>query len=274
VSDEFIKFSQSPAVPGTETVRVERCGRLWRAFHETYTICALVDSAGVDWRRGRECNKAVSGDILFAQPGDLTMSTALVRPHTFVSILIASSTMEEAAGELGMQQKQPTWRAPQISNEWLCQQIIRHHRSLEDGSLLDAECALADCVGLLFQHCIERRAGGTAPVPRANVLRARDYIEDNYQQQLSACELAKAVGASRYHLARSFAEEFGVTPHAYLVQVRLAKAKLLLARDIPVQRVAIEAGFADQSHFTRHFRNTYGATPAQYVRAIRRARPS
>ena len=51
---EIIKFSQSLHLPGTETVRVETSRRLWRAYHESYNVCALVDSAGMDWRRGRE----------------------------------------------------------------------------------------------------------------------------------------------------------------------------------------------------------------------------
>jgi AraC-like DNA-binding protein len=54
-----------------------------------------------------------------------------------------------------------------------------------------------------------------------------------------------------------------------VLQLRLAKAKRLLAADLPLRQIAAETGFADQSHFTRHFRKSYGVTPVQYLRAVR-----
>jgi len=54
-------------------------------------------------------------------------------------------------------------------------------------------------------------------------------------------------------------------PHAYLNQVRLAKAKRLITEGMPLAIVAVEVGFADQSHFTRHFLKTYGVTPSEYA---------
>lgn len=268
---EVIRFSQSHHLPGTETVRVETSGRLWRAYHEHYSVCALVDSAGVDWRRGRERHHGLAGDVLLAQPGDLTLSTALARPHTFVAISIPAPALEEAARARETRHTLPSWRAAQIRNEWLCSRISRCHAVLEESeSVLDAQSAYFECIDLLFQHCIERRTTAPPALPRANLLRVRDYLHENYHQQFGMCELASAAGMSRYHLSRSFAAEFGLTPHAYLVQVRLAKAKTQLAGGVPVQRVALECGFSDQSHFTRHFRRTFGATPVQYVRAVRK----
>jgi AraC-like DNA-binding protein len=130
------------------------------------------------------------------------------------------------------------------------------------------QASLGELLTLLFVHCVERRAVAAA-APRAHVVRVRDYLEANYHQQFRMCDLSAAVGMSRYHLTRTFSAEFGVTPHVYVLQLRLAKAKSLLATSLPVRHVAVETGFADQSHFTRHFRNTYGVTPVQYLRAIR-----
>ena len=269
---EIIKFSQSLHLPGTETVRVETSRRLWRAYHESYNVCALVDSAGMDWRRGRERNHAAGGDVLLAQPGDLTLVTALAQPHTFVAISIPGPILEEAARERGIRPMPPSWRAAQVRNPWLCSEIVHRHAALERlESSLQARSALSDCLHLLFEHCIERRARPPAASPRPNLLRVREYLQENYQQQLGMDAVASAAGMSRYHLSRSFAAEFGLTPHAYLVQVRLAKAKTQLSNGLPVQRVATECGFSDQSHFTRHFRSAFGATPVQYVRAVRKA---
>ena len=100
---------------------------------------------------------------------------------------------------------------------------------------------------------------------RSRLLRARDFIWEYYAENVTLDELATITGLSRFHLLRAFAAEFGMPPHTYLNQVRLAKARKLIAAGIPLANVAAEAGFADQSHFTRHFRKTYSVTPAEYA---------
>ncbi len=57
---------------------------------------------------------------------------------------------------------------------------------------------------------------------------------------------------------------FGLAPHAYLVQLRLARARRLLADGLSPAETAAALGFADQSHLGRWFRRAYGLTPAAY----------
>ena len=63
------------------------------------------------------------------------------------------------------------------------------------------------------------------------------------------------------------ATTLGMTPHAYLVQRRLALARSLLAGGQSIAEAATAAGFADQAHLTRVFRRCLGYTPAAYARA-------
>ena len=79
-------------------------------------------------------------------------------------------------------------------------------------------------------------------------------------------DLARATGVDRFRLSRAFKAAFGLAPHAYLVQLRLAKARRLLAAGQPPALVAMSLGFADQSHMGRWFRRAYGLTPAHYRR--------
>ena len=60
-----------------------------------------------------------------------------------------------------------------------------------------------------------------------------------------------------------------MTPHAYLVQRRLAVARGLLDAGTGIADAAAAAGFADQAHLTRLFRRSLGFTPAVYARAVR-----
>jgi AraC-like DNA-binding protein len=207
--------------------------------------------------------------VLFAHPGDLTVATALTGTTSFVSIMLSLKVMEEAAAELG-QCRTPSWRAAQIRDPALFTHIMRWQGTLtEVKTVQHADAAVRELVALMFARCIERRTSEPATAQRASVKRVCDYLQENYQQRFGMCALAKSVGISRHHLSRTFSEEFGVTPLAYAMHVRLAKAKALLSSDLPVQQIAVETGFADQSHFTRNFRDAYGVTPVQYLRAIR-----
>ncbi|NQD58823.1 AraC family transcriptional regulator, partial [Pseudomonas sp. CM25] len=77
---------------------------------------------------------------------------------------------------------------------------------------------------------------------------------------------AQACGIDRFRLTRAFKAAFGLAPHAYLIQLRLARARRLLAQGQTPAEVAVALGFADQSHLGRWFRRAYQLTPADYRR--------
>jgi AraC-like DNA-binding protein len=77
-------------------------------------------------------------------------------------------------------------------------------------------------------------------------------------------QLAAATGVDRFRLTRAFKAAYGIAPHAYLVQLRLANARRMLAQGEQPAAVAMALGFADQSHLGRWFVRAYGLTPALY----------
>jgi AraC-like DNA-binding protein len=94
-----------------------------------------------------------------------------------------------------------------------------------------------------------------------------EYLRARFDEEFGLDELAQAAGAAdRFQLARGFRREFGTSPHAYLVQLRLAEARRLLREKVPPAEAAALSGFADQSHMGRWFRRAYGMTPAAYRR--------
>ena len=94
--------------------------------------------------------------------------------------------------------------------------------------------------------------------------KAREYLHAHLHQDVGMDELALACGVDRFRLTRAFKSAFGLPPHAYLVQLRLARARHWLAKGEPPADVAIALGFADQSHLGRWFVRAYGLTPAAY----------
>ncbi len=66
------------------------------------------------------------------------------------------------------------------------------------------------------------------------------------------------------HLVRTFHQHVGIPPHEYMVQLRLERARSMLATGAPAAEAAHHAGFADQSHLHRHFKRVIGVTPGKY----------
>jgi AraC family transcriptional regulator len=96
-----------------------------------------------------------------------------------------------------------------------------------------------------------------------------DYISDRLDQNLSLVDLAAVVQMSTHHFARSFKASTGTTPHQYVVQRRIEKAKQLLMQwDLMIADVCQAVGFHNQSNFTTTFRKLVGVTPRQYRQSL------
>ena len=112
-------------------------------------------------------------------------------------------------------------------------------------------------------------AGRAEPAPGPCRLRsvygARDLLHERSPAPASLSELAAEVGMPVALLARSFRREFGVSVGEYARTMRLEwAAAQLAATELSLARIAVEAGYADQSHFTRSFRAWAGVTPGRY----------
>lgn len=91
------------------------------------------------------------------------------------------------------------------------------------------------------------------------------FIEANYGQDVSLADLAAVAGMSTFHFAREFKKTTRITPHQYLLKLRIERAKTLLSQsEMPLIDVGAQTGFSHQSHFTRLFRKLTGTTPQSY----------
>jgi AraC-like DNA-binding protein len=92
-------------------------------------------------------------------------------------------------------------------------------------------------------------------------------MQDRYGEQLTLEEIGRLVGLTPFQLIGLFKRTIGLTPHAYLTQVRLKAAIREMRRGAGIAQAALAAGFYDQSALTNHFKRAYGITPLQWVRA-------
>lgn len=102
------------------------------------------------------------------------------------------------------------------------------------------------------------------------VERGVDFIEAHLSEPLQLSAIAQAACMSRFHFARTFREQTGLSPMQYLRMRRIERARQLLQVDGQrIGQVACELGFYDQSHFVRWFRRSLGCTPSAYLQDVR-----
>ena len=93
---------------------------------------------------------------------------------------------------------------------------------------------------------------------------AKVYIDENYHESIDLEEISQQAFLSRFHFHRLFTKIYRRTPHQYLTQKRLDKAKDLLAENKPVTEVCNEVGFESIGSFSVLFKKEIGFAPQYY----------
>ncbi|PIL21384.1 hypothetical protein P775_05185 [Puniceibacterium antarcticum] len=126
---------------------------------------------------------------------------------------------------------------------------------------------LAEALILEFFHLAR-----TATDPsQAHFPKLATYIQQNMDQRISIESLATLSGMSRSGFGRKFRKFLGVSPHQWVMEIKIEHAKTLMLRDTPFVEVADATGFADQAHFNRMFKAVAGQTPSFWIKRHRLA---
>jgi len=137
----------------------------------------------------------------------------------------------------------------------------------EDGLYIDTLSQML-AVHLARNHSSQSRTGRMPPVQAMAGWRMRrviEYIEENLDGDLSLEAMAAEVDISPIYLARAFKAAVGQSPHRYVLQRRVERAKELLRNtELPVVDVALSSGFSSQSHLSYWFQRYVGVPPAAY----------
>ncbi|WP_276751226.1 AraC family transcriptional regulator [Chlorogloeopsis fritschii] len=107
-------------------------------------------------------------------------------------------------------------------------------------------------------------------LPQHYLKQVIDYIHAHLDENIRLAELANLANMSQYYFCRLFKQSMGISPHHYLIQQRVERAKQLLKlQGWTIADIALECGFYNQTHLTKHFRQMTGTTPKAYVIACR-----
>lgn len=254
---------------GIEVIRAHFEGHAYDPhWHDSYLI-GFTEQGVQQFHCRRALFSSVPGQTFFLEPGDIhdghaptpggfTYSTLYLEPTWLEKALPALFEQAPADCLPGVPRTQPEdpGLLPCIANA--LQALSDNEPRMVRDAALDA---LLERISRSL-HWRQRLPGN--PQIASVALRARDYLHAHFHQNIGLDELARACGVDRFRLSRAFKAAFGIAPHGYLIQLRLVRARRLLALGASPADVASDLGFADQSHLGRWFRRANGLTPGAY----------
>ena len=153
-------------------------------------------------------------------------------------------------------------------NEEMYLNIVNLFDSIEKQIIIDMEdeSKLLTYIAMLNQGnniCTDRDIFRNFSLKKIN--RVKQYLNKDYLNNIKLSDLVKIANVSKYYLIRQFNYCYGLSPHQYLMNLRINQAKKLLKSNKNFVDIALESGFYDQSHFTKCFKEYTGVTPLEYI---------
>ena len=258
-------------VPGLSLMRADFTTHDYAPHTHDAFVVAVTEHGGARIR-SRDVEAPVSPGRLFVSNPEEPQAARMgdSRRWIYRSLYLARPAIEAIARGLGTDAV-PYFMRNVVADAELADGVGRLHRALEAGrDGFHADELLIGVLGCLFRRhgC---GGGRVARAPRDAVLvgKAIAVMRARHADELKLGELARAVGLTTFQLIGMFKRTVGMTPHAYLVGIRLEHASRALTRGQGLAAAATAAGFCDQSALTKHFKRRYGITPRQLAEAAR-----
>ncbi|AZE23938.1 AraC family transcriptional regulator [Pseudomonas chlororaphis] len=256
---------------GIETLRAHFTGHAYDPhWHDSYLV-GVTEEGVQQFHCRRERFHSTPGKVFLLEPGEIHDGDAPTEGgFTYRMLYLDPQWLERelsALFEEAPADSQLSFANTLASDQRLALALATSNafHSLHHGELrIVRQSAMDQLLDQLTGHLHWRKRYHQDPRLPLVAHKARDYLHAHAQQDISLDELGAVCGVDRFRLTRAFKAAYGLPPHAYLVQLRLAKARRLLARGAQPAEVAMALGFADQSHMGRWFVRAYGLTPAAY----------
>jgi AraC-like DNA-binding protein len=264
------RYWLDPRTPGLSLLRADFTTHEFPTHVHEALLVAVTEVGGSEIAASGMPDEVHPAALLVVGPGE-PHSSRMRRSDRwrYRSFYLMQSGLDDLAWSLGMA-RVPSFGSAVLRQPDLVDRFLRLHRSLEVGAdELSGREQLVGAFGDLLQ-CFDGTgalAGRSSP-DRVVLRRIVDLMRDRHDERLTLPVLAREAGMTQFQLIDLFRAGVGMTPHAYLTQIRLGAACHHLRRAVPIAEAAAGAGFYDQSALTRHFKRCYGMTPLQYVRAV------
>ena len=155
-----------------------------------------------------------------------------------------------------------------IDDKRISNELLKLYQAiLEDNTSTNYEKIIENLLMDIFKkYCKVNELDKSKKEDNLLLLKIEKYILANVDSQITTEDIAKEVKYSEAYITRIFKKKFGLSPHAFLVNQKInrAKNKLLTSKNQDISQLAVEVGFYDQSHFTNTFKRYFSLTPKQY----------
>jgi AraC-like DNA-binding protein len=254
------------ALAGVEAVEAATHHSFSRHTHEQFGI-GLVSSGAQKSLSGRGMVEAAAGDIITVNPNEVHDGAPIGAGRSWRILYFDPEIVAGLSREIGGGAGRQEIPHPVIRNGAIAARFEMLFGAVTGGGAdgLLSEQLLLQLVADVMR---ERRDRQERPAVPASIRAARDLIDDDPLAAVSLADLSRESGLSRFQVLRGFAKATGLTPHAYLLQARIHRARRLIAQGTPLAEAAFASGFADQSHMTRVFVRKYGLSPRLYAGAF------
>lgn len=152
---ESIAFSRPPEVPGVEILAADHTRRLFRVYHETYTLCI---GTGGEWIYRQRTRLTKPGEVMLIEPGELHVATTLIGGVVrFRVAFIDPGEIGRVAADIGNLPALPHLALANVENDRLLfDRLAQFFASLEQpSSILERQSRLTAAVGWILQRYTE-----------------------------------------------------------------------------------------------------------------------
>lgn len=256
------RFWRDPALPFIEARSVDDGRKVRYALHSHASFCIGAITGGRSTYVSGDSHQQVSeGTVVLMNPGVVhTCNPIDGEPWSYLMLYVDLPWLQT----LGFQPLEALSSRSQALYQHLCQL----HALLEDDQF--SVSSKYSALSIFFSELIAQIPSSAAGAGRVNprLLTAAAFIREHCTRPLLLEEISQAAGMSTSYLIRAFKQQFGLTPHGYLIDQRVQFARARLRLGGVIAEVALEAGFADQAHLQRAFKRQLAATPGHYRSAL------
>ena len=258
-------------VPGLSLMRADFTSHEYAPHSHDAFVIAVTETGGATIK-SRGVAEAAGPSTLFvsnpAEPQSAWMGAS--RRWRYRSIYLGEAAIAAIARDFGLPDV-PYFTENLFGDADLIGGFRKLHCACEEAgdSLHEHELLIGVFSDLFRRHGSGQIPQGPRRRDRASVGKVIDLMQARHAEELRLSELASCVGLTNFQLIGLFKRTVGLTPHAYLIRVRLDAACRHLRRGCRLGESALAAGFYDQSALTRHFKRWYGITPRQFAEAAR-----
>lgn len=263
--DRTVAFKQSTLLPNIEIRIADKSSACYDAHSHDEFSFGVIQQGAAHYRNLGSQHQIGRGDIVTINPSDIHSCNPVTVSWSYNMLFVDTHWMGNIQQQITGDRQYDYCaflhdyeKGGEVRNSFQ-----KLYTSLVNGhSYLEAETHFYDFIEECLRQSNTNTLRTTSVLP--HLQRVKEKLFDNVEYNLRLSEIAEEVGVSQYHLIRSFKQFYGLSPHAYLLDERIKRAKSMLKTGQTIVDTSNALGFSDQAHFQRNFKRRVAVTPRVY----------